>query len=228
MRRHPFVIVMAAAVMTVGLVGPDLASSAPTGDPRAEREKVRAEQAEVAAKIDTTKASKQEIDDAIEVINENLATQEAALARTQEQVAEAKQDVADAEEQRRQLAQPRGHAVDAGEVSLVDIARSEGLRLATDRIHYFSRWVTPLGAPRRYDTRFFIAHPPEWQNPVHDDHEVIANLWIRPAEALDRHARGEPHRDLRHRHRLQPVEISREQVEQCAERAHHRRDRRWA
>ena len=97
MRRHPFVIVMAAAVMTVGLVGPDLASSAPTGDPRAEREKVRAEQAEVAAKIDTTKASKQEIDDAIEVINENLATQEAALARTQEQVAEAKQDVADAE-----------------------------------------------------------------------------------------------------------------------------------
>ena len=82
-------------------------------------------------------------------------------------------------------------AVDAGEVSLVDIARSEGLRLATDRIHYFSRWVTPLGAPRRYDTRFFIAHPPEWQNPVHDDREVIANLWIRPAEALDRHARGE-------------------------------------
>ena len=97
MRRHPLVIVMAAAVMTVGLVGPDLASSAPTGDPRAEREKVRAEQAEVAAKIDTTKASKQEIDQAIEVINENLATQEAALARTQEQVAEAKQDIADAE-----------------------------------------------------------------------------------------------------------------------------------
>lgn len=81
--------------------------------------------------------------------------------------------------------------VDDGDVALVEIARAEGLRLATDRIHYFSRWVTPLGAPRRYDTRFFVAHPPEWQEPVHDDHEVIANLWIRPTDALERHARGE-------------------------------------
>ncbi|MFN8049927.1 MAG: hypothetical protein U0Q22_00635 [Acidimicrobiales bacterium] len=81
--------------------------------------------------------------------------------------------------------------VDSGERSLLDVAREEGLHLATDRIHYFSRWITPLGAPRRYDTRFFIAHPPEWQVPVHDDHEVIANLWISPAEALERHARGE-------------------------------------
>jgi len=96
-RRHSLVVVMAAIVMTLGLIGPELASSAPTGDPRAERERVNAEQAEVASKIDTTKASKQEIDQAIEVINENLATQEAALARTQEQVAQAKQDIADAE-----------------------------------------------------------------------------------------------------------------------------------
>lgn len=81
--------------------------------------------------------------------------------------------------------------VDSGEVSLVAVAGAEGLRLATDRIQYFSRWVTPLGAPRRYDTRFFIAHPPEWQEPIHDDREVIANLWIRPDEALGRHARGE-------------------------------------
>lgn len=81
-------------------------------------------------------------------------------------------------------------AVDSGERSLVDVAREEGLRLATDRMHYFSRWVTPLGAPRRYDTRFFIAHPPEWQEPVHDDREVIANLWIRPEVALERHAAG--------------------------------------
>lgn len=82
-------------------------------------------------------------------------------------------------------------SVDAAERTLVDVAREEDLRLATDRIHYFSRWVTPLGAPRRYDTRFFIAHPPEAQDPVHDDHEVIANLWIRPADALERHGRGE-------------------------------------
>lgn len=82
-------------------------------------------------------------------------------------------------------------AVDDGERALVEVARAEGIRLATDRIHYFSRWITPLGAPRRYDTRFFIAHPPEWQDPVHDDREVIENLWIRPVDALARHERGE-------------------------------------
>jgi 8-oxo-dGTP pyrophosphatase MutT (NUDIX family) len=81
--------------------------------------------------------------------------------------------------------------VDAGERSLTSVARAEGLRLATGGIHYFSRWITPLGAPRRYDTRFFVAHPPEEQVPVHDDHEVIANLWIRPGDALERHGRGE-------------------------------------
>lgn len=82
-------------------------------------------------------------------------------------------------------------AVDSGERPLVDVAREEGLRLAVDRMHYFSRWVTPLGAPRRYDTRFFVAHPPEWQEPLHDDSEVIANLWIRPQDALERHRRKE-------------------------------------
>src|SRR5262249_50681655 len=82
-------------------------------------------------------------------------------------------------------------AVDAGDRSLVAVAAEERLRLATGGIHYFRRWVTPLGAPRRYDTRFFVAHPPEGQVPVHDDHEVIANLWIGPTEALERHARGE-------------------------------------
>lgn len=82
-------------------------------------------------------------------------------------------------------------AVDSGERPLVDVARDEGLRLAVDRMHYFSRWVTPVGAPRRYDTRFFVAHPPEWQEPLHDDREVIANLWIRPQDALERHRRKE-------------------------------------
>ena len=97
MRRHTLVVALAAVAMTVGMIAPELASSAPTGDPRAEREKVRAEQAKVASELDTTKASKEEIDEALQVINENLHTQEAALARTEDQVAQAEQDIADAE-----------------------------------------------------------------------------------------------------------------------------------
>lgn len=83
------------------------------------------------------------------------------------------------------------HAVDRGERRLVDVCADEGLRLAADSIFYFSHWITPEGAPRRYDTRFFVAAAPPDQQPLHDDHEVIANLWVRPADALARYEAGE-------------------------------------
>jgi 8-oxo-dGTP pyrophosphatase MutT (NUDIX family) len=83
------------------------------------------------------------------------------------------------------------HAVDSGQRRLVDICQEEQLQLAVDCMYYFSHWITPEGAPRRYDTRFFVARAPEDQEPLHDDHEVIANVWIRPQDALDRHRAGE-------------------------------------
>jgi len=82
-------------------------------------------------------------------------------------------------------------AVDTGARRLVEICDQEQLQLAVDHMYYFSHWITPEGAPRRYDTRFFVARAPEAQEPLHDDHEVIANVWIRPADALERHRSGE-------------------------------------
>jgi 8-oxo-dGTP pyrophosphatase MutT (NUDIX family) len=82
-------------------------------------------------------------------------------------------------------------AVDTGERRLVEICQDEGLQLAVDSIYYFSHWITPEGAPRRYDTRFFVTRAPEGQVPLHDDREVIANLWIRPGDALAQHRAGE-------------------------------------
>ena len=82
-------------------------------------------------------------------------------------------------------------AVDSGEKRLVEICVLEQLQLAVADIHYFSHWITPLGAPRRYDTRFFVAAAPPEQVPLHDDRETIANLWVRPADALERCKRGE-------------------------------------
>ncbi len=87
---------IAAAVATVALAAPQLASSAPTGDPRSEREQVRAERAVVASEIDTSKASLAEIDAALRTLEENLATQQAALHRTEAEVAQADQDITDA------------------------------------------------------------------------------------------------------------------------------------
>lgn len=79
----------------------------------------------------------------------------------------------------------------AGALSLADICRREGLRLAVDRIHFLNRFVTPLGRPRRFDTRFFIAEAPPGQTGVHDDLETVDSIWISPAEALERNDAGE-------------------------------------
>ncbi|MBV9933096.1 MAG: NUDIX domain-containing protein [Actinobacteria bacterium] len=82
-------------------------------------------------------------------------------------------------------------AVDSGEQRLIDVCRTEGLHIAAGQIHYISHWITPRGAPRRYDTRFFVAAAPSEQEPLHDDRETIANLWVRPSDALERERAGE-------------------------------------
>lgn len=82
-------------------------------------------------------------------------------------------------------------AVDSGLRRLVEVCEAEQLRLAVDGMHYFGHWITPEGAPRRYDTRFFLAAAPLNQTPLHDDREVIANTWISPHEGLERAAAGE-------------------------------------
>ena len=83
------------------------------------------------------------------------------------------------------------HSVHDGMLSLIDLCTQERLCLVTDNIHYVSHWITPVGEPRRFDTRFFIARAPEVQEPLHDDSETIASLWVTPTEALAMHKRGE-------------------------------------
>jgi 8-oxo-dGTP pyrophosphatase MutT (NUDIX family) len=82
-------------------------------------------------------------------------------------------------------------SLNQGHSDLGEIARAENLRLATDQLVYFSHWITPVGAPRRYDTRFFFAIAPQHQEAEHDNREAIAHTWLRPAEALDRYRREE-------------------------------------
>lgn len=81
-------------------------------------------------------------------------------------------------------------AVNDGSLQFVDLIRAEGLRLATDSIHYVSHWITPIGESRRFDTRFFVAPAPSRQEPLHDDGETIDSLWVTPADALQRHREG--------------------------------------
>jgi hypothetical protein len=82
-------------------------------------------------------------------------------------------------------------AVDTGGRTLVQVCRAEGVRLDAGGIYHFSRWITPVGAPRRYDTRFFVAAAPELQEVTHDDRELIGTHWLTPGEALRRQEAGE-------------------------------------
>ena len=75
-----------------------------------------------------------------------------------------------------------------GERHLADLCAQYGLRLATDRLVYFSHWLTPIGRPKRFDTRFFIAEAPAAQIASHDDTEMVEQQWLRPADALARSA----------------------------------------
>lgn len=77
-----------------------------------------------------------------------------------------------------------------GKRSLDGILREEGLRLATDRLHYFSHWITPEFLPLRYDVRFFVAMAPEQQEALHDGIELTKHVWITPQTALKRFRDG--------------------------------------
>ena len=83
------------------------------------------------------------------------------------------------------------HSVHEGSLSLAKFCREEGLRLAVDTMRYVSHWITPIGEKRRFDTRFFVALAPSGQEPLHDDKETIASLWVTPNDALGRAQRGE-------------------------------------
>ena len=82
--------------------------------------------------------------------------------------------------------------LNAGEEDVLpQMLERERLRLATDRLTYFSHWITPVNAPRRYDTRFFAAVAPDDQEALPDNVEAIHHVWVRPAEAVERHRAGE-------------------------------------
>ena len=76
------------------------------------------------------------------------------------------------------------HTLAARDDSLAAMARREGLRLATDKVFYFSHWITPPTAPARFDTRFFVAAMPEGQRAVGHSGETVAGTWVRPSDAL--------------------------------------------
>ena len=65
---------------------------------------------------------------------------------------------------------------------LASLLRGQGWRFAADRLQPIGHWITPVGMPKRFDTRFLIAHAPAGQEVCVDGVEIVEHCWLRPAD----------------------------------------------
>ncbi len=66
-----------------------------------------------------------------------------------------------------------------------------GIPLDPRELVEFARWITPAGAPRRYDTRFFVTRAPDGHEGEHDGSELVESAWMRPTDVLRAFAEGQ-------------------------------------
>jgi 8-oxo-dGTP pyrophosphatase MutT (NUDIX family) len=76
------------------------------------------------------------------------------------------------------------------EASIVDLVEAEDLEIATDLMTPFAHWITPIFAPKRFDTWFYLAEAPEDQLALHDGSESVDSVWIGAQAAIDEAAAG--------------------------------------
>jgi recombination protein RecT len=90
-----------------------------------------------------------------------------------------------------------GRWADADDIAALDRhapfaaqCQARGLQLAADGVFTLARWITDRDLPKRFDVPFLVARMPEGQTPVADEAEQFEPQWVRPQEALERHAAG--------------------------------------
>jgi 8-oxo-dGTP pyrophosphatase MutT (NUDIX family) len=73
-----------------------------------------------------------------------------------------------------------------------ELEEEAGIRLpAGTELVPFSRWITPAEVKVRFDTWFFVGEAPAGAEARPDGGECVDARWLRPADALDEHERGE-------------------------------------
>ncbi|MBT2302518.1 NUDIX domain-containing protein [Variovorax paradoxus] len=71
-----------------------------------------------------------------------------------------------------------------GNIEFAAVCQTQRLRLAAHMLHYIAHWITPVGMPKRFDTRFFLAVFADEQLVEHDNAEVVEHGWFNPASLL--------------------------------------------
>ena len=83
------------------------------------------------------------------------------------------------------------HALLDHSVSLAELLARRNLVLRADLLRPWSRWITPIVEPRRFDTRFFAAALPAGQRTRDVGGEASEVAWVAPEKALSAGERGE-------------------------------------
>ncbi|NMM81535.1 MBL fold metallo-hydrolase [Acidovorax sp. SRB_14] len=68
--------------------------------------------------------------------------------------------------------------------------QARGLQLAADSVYLLAHWTADRDLARRFDVPFLVARMPAGQTPVADEAEQFEPVWVRPQDALERHAAG--------------------------------------
>lgn len=82
------------------------------------------------------------------------------------------------------LTDPRGLSVPEQTEDLYRTVMAAGGLLDARRLHWVSRWITPEGLPRRFDTRFYVAEVADEAAASADGVEVFDDTWVAPSQAL--------------------------------------------
>ena len=77
--------------------------------------------------------------------------------------------------------------LNAGTITIHDIAEKENLQFPLDALIPYAHWITPEIMPKRFRTFFFLVKLPEEQKTTTDCSELTDSLWATPRDILKMH-----------------------------------------
>ncbi len=83
------------------------------------------------------------------------------------------------------------HQLHEGELSFETLLIERAASLDLDSVMFYDHWITPEGAPKRFDTRFFLSKAPVNHDIVHDNKETDSSCWAAPEDILSLYEQGE-------------------------------------
>ena len=81
--------------------------------------------------------------------------------------------------------------VDRGEMSFLELIKTNGLKLDLTGLQPYAHWITPEFMPKRFDTRFFVARAPDGQKALHDGREITEAVWTTSTDVLSLEKSGD-------------------------------------